>query len=362
MSAALSVDLGSRSYPIHIGSDLLDDAALVAQSVAATQIVIITNEIVAPHYLARCRRSIDAQECYELILEDGERAKSFANFERIMGFLLERRIERSAAIVALGGGVVGDLAGFVAACYQRGIAYVQVPTTLLAQVDSAVGGKTAINHPLGKNMVGAFHQPRAVIADTATLATLPPREFSAGIAEVIKYGLIRDYPFLVWLEDQLDALLERDPVALAYAIRRSCENKAAVVAADEREGGARATLNLGHTFGHAIETGVGYGAWLHGEAVAAGTCMAARMSARMGWLSAVDVRRIERLFERARLPLEAPSDLTPARFLEIMSRDKKNVGGQIRLVLLEGLGTAVVTGSYPAAALLATLAEGAAAA
>lgn len=362
MSATLTVDLGPRSYPIHIGADLLEDVALFGRSVAATQVVVITNEIVAPHYLAQCRRAVGARECHELILEDGESAKSFASFERIMGFLLERRIERSAAIVALGGGVVGDLAGFAAACYQRGIAYVQVPTTLLAQVDSAVGGKTAINHPLGKNMVGAFHQPRAVIADTATLATLPPREFSAGVAEIIKYGLIRDYPFLVWLEENLDALLERDPATLAYAIKRSCENKAAVVAADERERGARATLNLGHTFGHAIETGVGYGAWLHGEAVAAGTCMAARLSARLGWLSAEDVRRIERLFERSRLPLVPPPDLTPARFLEIMSRDKKNVGGQIRLVLLQGLGTAVVTGAYPEDALIATLAEGAAAA
>jgi 3-dehydroquinate synthase len=362
VSTVLRVDLGSRSYPIHIGSGLLDDVALFGQSVAARQVVIITNEIVAPLYLARCRRGVDAAECHELILGDGENAKSFANFERIMGFLLERRIERSAAIVALGGGVIGDLAGFVAACYQRGIAYVQVPTTLLAQVDSAVGGKTAINHPLGKNMVGAFHQPRAVIADTATLASLPPREFSAGVAEIIKYGLIRDYPFLIWLEEHMEALLERDLATLAYAIRRSCENKAAVVAADERESGARATLNLGHTFGHAIEAGVGYGAWLHGEAVAAGTCMAARLSARLGWLSAADVRRIERLFERGHLPLEPPPDLTPARFLEIMSRDKKNVGGQIRLVLLEGLGTAVVTGSYPEDALLATLAEGSAAA
>ncbi|MEX2480565.1 MAG: 3-dehydroquinate synthase [Gammaproteobacteria bacterium] len=362
MTTTLMVDLGARSYPIYIGSGLLEQAGLLEQVIASEQVVIISNQVVAPLYLEACRAALRTRQCHEFILEDGEGAKSFANFERIMGFLLDHRIERGATIVALGGGVVGDLAGFVAACYQRGVAYVQVPTTLLAQVDSSVGGKTAINHPLGKNMVGAFHQPRAVIADIGTLATLPAREFSAGVAEIIKYGLIRDYPFLTWLEEHLQELLDRQPDALAYAIERSCENKAAVVAADEREGGARASLNLGHTFGHAIEVGAGYGTWLHGEAVAAGTCMAVRLSARMGWLSSADVDRVEKLFERGHLPIWPPADLSPQRFIEIMSRDKKNVGGRIRLVLLDGLGSAVITRDYPQQALLETLAEGAAAA
>jgi len=256
--------------------------------------------------------------------------------------LLENRSERKSAIIALGGGVVGDLAGFAAATYQRGVPFIQVPTTLLAQVDSSVGGKTGINHPLGKNMIGAFYQPRLVVADIALLATLPVREFSAGIAEVIKYGLIMDLPFLEWMEANMESLNKRNPEALGYAVARSCENKAAVVAADERESGERALLNLGHTFGHAIETGLGFGTWLHGEAVAAGTILAARVSERLGLLSAHDVERTVRVFQRAGLPVEAPS-LGSERYLELMGRDKKVEGGKLRLVLLHSLGKAFIT-------------------
>ncbi|MEQ8233993.1 MAG: 3-dehydroquinate synthase [Gammaproteobacteria bacterium] len=356
MTSTLTVDLGTRSYPIHIGPGLLGDGELLRASVGGGQVVVITNNVVGPLYAEELARHFGGREYLQIAVEDGEGAKSFANFERLMGELIAHRIERGATIVALGGGVVGDLTGFVAACYQRGVAFVQVPTTLLAQVDSAVGGKTAINHALGKNMVGAFHQPRAVVADTRTLATLPPRELAAGLAEVIKYGLIRDYPFLEWLEGNLDAVLARDDAALAHVIRRSCENKAEVVAADERERGERALLNLGHTFGHAIETAVGYGTWLHGEAVAAGTCMAARLSARLGKLADADVARIEALFVRADLPIAPPADIAPDTFVELMGRDKKNVGGRIRLVLLDALGRAVLTDAYPEDAFRATLA------
>ncbi len=357
MTSILTVDLDTRSYPIHIGPGLLGDTELLRDSAGAGQVVVITNSVVGPLYAEAVARHFGGRDYLQLAVEDGEGAKSFANFERLMGELIAHRIERGATIVALGGGVVGDLAGFVAACYQRGVAFVQIPTTLLAQVDSAVGGKTAINHALGKNMVGAFHQPRAVIADTQTLATLPARELAAGVAEVIKYGLIRDYPFLEWIEANLDLLLARDDEALAFAIRRSCENKAEVVAADERESGQRALLNLGHTFGHAIEAAAGYGAWLHGEAVAAGTCMAARMSARMGLIDAADVARIEQLFTRAGLPIAPPPEIAPAAFVELMGRDKKNVGGRIRLVLLEALGRAILTHEYPGDAFEATLAD-----
>jgi 3-dehydroquinate synthase len=258
--------------------------------------------------------------------------------------------------VALGGGVIGDMAGFAAATWQRGVPFVQIPSTLLAQVDSSVGGKTAINHPQGKNMIGAFHQPQLVLADTALLDTLPDRELSAGLAEVIKYGLIRDVAFLDWLEANMEALLARDPAALAHAVRRSCEHKAEVVAADERESGLRETLNLGHTFGHAIETGVGYGEWLHGEAVAAGTVLAAEMSARLGWMTEAEVARTRRLFTLARLPVDAPS-MPAARWIELMGHDKKVRAGRIRLVLLRGLGAAVVSGDYDPSALEATLAD-----
>jgi 3-dehydroquinate synthase len=268
--------------------------------------------------------------------------------------LLAERCERSTTLVALGGGVVGDMGGFAASCYQRGMPFIQVPTTLLSQVDSSVGGKTAINHPLGKNMIGAFYQPRLVLADIDTLDTLPDRELSAGLAEVIKYGLIRDPEFLAWLEANLDRLLARDTDALAWAIERSCRNKAEVVAADETEQGERALLNLGHTFGHAIETGLGYGEWLHGEAVAAGTMMAAELSRRLGWIDAAAVARIEALFERARLPVWGPR-LGVERYVELMSHDKKVEAGKLRLVLLREIGRAVMHGEAPAGEIAAAI-------
>jgi 3-dehydroquinate synthase len=279
------------------------------------------------------------------VLPDGEEHKNWQTLNSIFDALLSNRCERKSTIIALGGGVVGDLAGFAAASYQRGVPFIQVPTTLLAQVDSSVGGKTAINHPLGKNMIGAFYQPRMVLADTAILSTLPDRELSAGLAEVIKYGLIMDLPFLGWLEANMDNLNRREPGALAYAVTRSCENKAAVVAADERETGRRALLNLGHTFGHAIEAGLGFGIWLHGEAVAAGTVLAARLSERMGFLTANDVERISRLFVRAGLPIAAPS-LGQDRYLELMGHDKKIENGRLRLILLRSLGEAFMTTEF----------------
>ena len=355
MSTVLKVDLGARSYPIHIGAGLLDDHALFDTLVKAEQVIVLSNEVVAPLYLKRVCRHFATRRCITLVLPDGEGHKTLETFGAVMGFMLEKRVERGALLVALGGGVIGDLGGFAAACYQRGIDYLQVPTTLLAQVDSSVGGKTAVNHPLGKNMVGAFHQPIAVVADTTTLDTLPERELHAGLAEVIKVGLIRDREFFEWLETELEALLARQPAALAEAVRRACQNKADVVAADERETGERASLNFGHTFGHAIETASGYGNWLHGEAVAAGMCMAARLSARAGWLSQVDLGRIVALLARAQLPTTPPPAMSPARFRELMLHDKKNVGGRIRLVLLRALGQACVTRDYDDSLLQAEL-------
>ncbi|MBK6658217.1 MAG: 3-dehydroquinate synthase [Proteobacteria bacterium] len=355
MTTVLNVELGARSYPIHIGAGLLDDGALFASLVKAEQVMVLSNEVVAPLYLERLRTHFAGRRCETLVLPDGEAHKTLDSFSRVMGFMLEKRLERGALLVALGGGVIGDLGGFAAACYQRGIDFLQVPTTLLAQVDSSVGGKTAVNHPLGKNMIGAFHQPIAVVADTDTLATLPARELNAGLAEVIKYGLIRDLPFFEWLEAHIDALLAREPAALAEAVRRSCQNKAEVVAADERETGERATLNLGHTFGHAIETASGYGNWLHGEAVGAGMCMAARLSARAGWLTAAELERTLALIGRAQLPTAPPAGISAGRFRELMLHDKKNVGGRIRLVLLKGLGKSCVTRDYDDAQLEAVL-------
>ena len=352
----LHLDLGERSYPIYIGAGLLDQAELLTRHVAAGRVAIVTNETVAPLYLAKLRAQLASFRPVEVVLPDGEQYKTLEVLNRIFDALLAARCDRRTTLVALGGGVIGDMAGFAAACYQRGAPFIQVPTTLLAQVDSSVGGKTGVNHPLGKNMIGAFYQPRAVIVDTDTLNTLPDRELAAGFAEVIKYGLIRDPEFFAWLEANLDPLQARNPAALAYAIQRSCQNKAEVVAADERESGVRAILNLGHTFGHAIETGMGYGAWLHGEAIAAGMMMAADLSRRLQWLSAADVARIEKLIRRARLPVRAPGALSPARFLELMAVDKKVLDGRLRLVLLRRLGEAVVTGDYPRPELEATLA------
>ena len=343
MNATVRVELGQRSYPIHIGTGLITKSELFRQSVASDQVIILTNDTVAPLYLDRVRANFEDRSCHTLILPDGEPHKSLESFEKVLTFMLERRLERSATLVALGGGVIGDLGGFAAACYQRGIGYVQVPTSLLAQVDSAVGGKTAVNHVMGKNMIGAFHQPNAVIADTDTLATLPDRELHAGLAETIKYGLIRDYGFFEWLEANMDELLKRSPDTLCDAIQRACENKAEIVAADERETGIRATLNLGHTFGHAIETALGYGVWLHGEAVAAGIGIAARMSALTGTLNRDEVVRVESLLRKVGLPVAAPRQISVEALLDVMQLDKKNVAGQIRLVLLESLGCAQIT-------------------
>ena len=352
----LNVALGERAYPIHIGANLLDRPELIASHLRVPRVVIVTNDVVAPLYLARLQHGLDAAgvAVSTVVLPDGERHKDWQTLNLVFDALLGSRCERSTTLIALGGGVVGDMGGFAASCYQRGMPFVQVPTTLLAQVDSSVGGKTAINHPLGKNMIGAFYQPRLVLADTSVLDTLPMRELSAGLAEVIKYGLIRDPAFLQWLEINLDQLLARDPEALAYAIERSCSNKAEVVAADETERGERALLNLGHTFGHAIETGLGYGQWLHGEAVAAGTMMAAELSRRLGWLSLADVERVESLFRRASLPVHGPT-LGVERYLELMSHDKKVEDGRLRLVLLRQIGQAVMWGEASAADLAAAI-------
>lgn len=353
----LPLDLGERSYPIYIGSGLLGQTELLKKHVVGSRVAIVTNETVAPLYLSKVRSHLSMLKPVEVILPDGEQYKTLEILNRIFDALLGARCDRRTTLIALGGGVIGDMAGFAAACYQRGVPFIQVPTTLLSQVDSSVGGKTGVNHPLGKNMIGAFYQPRAVIIDTDTLNTLPDRELSSGLAEVIKYGLIRDPEFFAWLETNLDKLLARDPEALAFAIHRSCRNKAEVVAADERESGVRATLNLGHTFGHAIETGMGYGEWLHGEAIAAGMTMAADLSRRLGWLTTAETTRIEKLMKRARLPVRAPGSLSSARFLELMAVDKKVLDGRLRLVLLKHLGEAVITDEYPRTGLEATLAS-----
>jgi len=337
---SLSVALGSRSYPIHIGAGLLERPDLYAPHVRHAA-AIITNEVVAPLYLQRVHRTLEklGARVAEVIVPDGEQAKGWSALDRVFDALLAARMGRDAVVIALGGGVVGDLAGFAAATYQRGLPFVQVPTTLLAQVDSSVGGKTAINHARGKNMIGAFHQPSAVIADIETLNTLPDRELRAGLAEVIKHGVALDAAFLDWLERNIAGLLARERDALVYAVRRSCELKAAIVAEDERETGVRALLNFGHTFGHAIEAATGFGPWLHGEAVAAGMVMAARLSARAGYLPASDAERIEALIRRAGLPTRAPV-LPAERWRELIAVDKKNAGARVRFVLLHGLGRA----------------------
>ncbi|MEA3277649.1 MAG: 3-dehydroquinate synthase [Pseudomonadota bacterium] len=344
MTRTLDVDLGTRSYPIYIGSGLSSDPERFRPHVVGDQVMIVTNETVAPLYLDQVKSTLGGFRVEATTLPDGEKYKNLEVWNRIFDALLSSRFARDCTLIALGGGVIGDMAGFAAACYQRGVAFIQVPTTLLSQVDSSVGGKTGINHALGKNMIGAFYQPRAVIADTDTLHSLPDRELSAGIAEVIKYGLIRDPGFFAWLEENMDALLGRDPDALSYAIERSCRNKAEVVAEDELEAGQRALLNLGHTFGHAIETGMGYGAWLHGEAVGAGMCMAAELSRRMGWIDENVTARVRTLVTRAGLPVVSPAEMGPEQFLERMAVDKKVQKGRLRFVLLREIGHAVVTG------------------
>jgi 3-dehydroquinate synthase len=351
----VTVDLGARSYPIHIGSGLLGASVLYDPCLGSGQVMIVTNTVLAQHHLPVLQGALASRSPQTLILPDGEATKTLATTERIWDALLAARFGRDATLIALGGGVIGDLTGFAAACYQRGIDFIQIPTTLLAQVDSSVGGKTGVNHARGKNMIGAFHQPRCVIADLDTLHTLPDRELRAGIAEVIKYGLIADAAFFDWLEVHLDALLDRDADTLTHAIAVSCRTKAAIVEADEREGGVRALLNLGHTFGHAIETGVGYGAWLHGEAVAAGMVMAAELSARLGQLPAAAVERTRSLIQRAGLPVHAPSSLDADQFLALMAVDKKVQAGRLRLVLLRAIGQAELRGDTDPGALRALL-------
>lgn len=350
----LSVGLGERSYPIHIGKGLLANVAS-HPALRGRSLRVITDATVAAHYLDPVLNGLSLTRDHALIVPAGEAQKSMATVERIMDWMLQQRLGRDAVLVALGGGVIGDLTGFCAAIYQRGIEFVQIPTTLLAQVDSSVGGKTGVNHARGKNMIGAFHQPRLVLADLDTLKTLPPRELRAGLAEVIKYGLLGDASFFLWLENRLDALLRLDATSLADAVETCCAMKARIVAADEREGGARALLNLGHTFAHAIETHTGYGEWLHGEAVATGLCMAADLSARLGWLPQRDAVRTTALIQRAGLPTAVPSGMTPAVFLDLMGHDKKVQAGKLRLVLLKALGQAVVTADFDPQALQSTL-------
>jgi 3-dehydroquinate synthase len=353
---SLTVDLGDRSYPITIGPGLLDDPALLARHIGGHKVAVVTNTTVAPLYLEKVAAPLRAagREVVEIVLPDGEEFKTWEALMQVFDALLANKCDRKTTLVALGGGVIGDMTGFAAATYMRGVPFVQIPTTLLSQVDSSVGGKTGINHPLGKNMIGAFYQPRAVLADTSTLDTLPERELSAGLAEVIKHGAILDAAFFDWIEQNIGQLMAREPAALAHAIARSCEIKAEVVRKDEREGGLRAVLNFGHTFGHAIESGLGYGNWLHGEAVGCGMVMAADLSQRAGLVDAADVERLRALVQAAGLPVVAP-DLGAERWIELMEVDKKNEGGAIKFILIKPLGSPSVTG-VPRETLLATLA------
>jgi len=353
MRSTQHVALGERSYAIHVGAGLLRDAgSLLAPLLPQPRVVIVSNPVVAAHWLPPLHASLSAAgiACESILVPDGEVHKSWATLHDLLTRLLEVRAERSTTLVALGGGVVGDLTGFAAAIYQRGMPFVQVPTTLLAQVDSSVGGKTGVNHPLGKNMIGAFHQPRAVLIDTDCLSTLPDRELAAGFAEVIKTAVIRDVPFFEWLETNVSRIRARDADALVHAVTESCRIKAQIVAADEREAGERALLNFGHTFGHAIETGVGYGEWLHGEAVAAGMVLAAKLSQLLGMTAGADVERLRIVLQHAGLPVGAPR-LGAERYLALMGRDKKVVAGSIRFVLLRGIGDAFVTADVPEAPL-----------
>ena len=350
----IDVELGDRSYPIFIGSGAMAQADELTHAIPARDVLLVTNTTVGPLYADKLAAALAPRRCIEVELPDGEVHKTLANVSRMLDVLIANRFGRDACVVALGGGVVGDMAGFAAACYQRGIAFVQVPTTLLAQVDSSVGGKTGVNHPGGKNLIGAFHQPAAVFADTDSLNSLPDRELRAGLAEVIKYGLIVDRKFFDWLEAHAAELLARDPGALAHAIRRSCEIKAEIVGRDEREQGDRALLNLGHTFGHAIESATNYATWLHGEAVGAGMLLAADMSKRLGWVTAEDVERVEAILRRFGLPVDV-SALPAATLAEKMKIDKKVAAGRIRLVLLKAIGKSVITGEYADAALRETL-------
>ena len=352
----LTVELDHRSYPILIGSGIISNGSSYAPYIGGQRVCIVSNETVAPLYLDAVRGALADYRVDEVILPDGEQFKTLDTLNCVFTTLLEKRHNRQTTLIALGGGVVGDITGFAAACYQRGVDFIQVPTTLLAQVDSSVGGKTAVNHPIGKNMIGAFYQPQAVVADTDTLQTLPERELRAGIAEVVKCGLIADLPFFEWLEQNSEKLLAKEPGALAEAIERSCQNKAHIVSLDEREGGVRALLNLGHTFGHAIEAAQQYRQWLHGEAVAAGMVMAADLSVRQGLLPTESVARARALLERCQLPVAAPADISVEQMLELMSVDKKAADSGLRLVLLNAIGEALVTDQYCSEKLRETLA------
>jgi len=351
----LTVSLTERSYPIYIGEGLLDQDQLLKEHIKSKEVLVVSNTTVAPLYLDRVLDNLQAYQCGSVILPDGEEFKTLEILNKVFDGLLGKKLSRQVTIIALGGGVIGDMAGFASACYQRGVPFIQIPTTLLSQVDSSVGGKTAVNHALGKNMIGAFYQPQCVIADTTTLNTLEDRQLASGLAEVIKYGLINDPDFFDWLVDNIAALQSRDQQVLAEAIERSCQNKANIVAEDELEKGVRALLNLGHTFGHAIETGMGYGQWLHGEAIAVGMMMAADLSQRLGWMTLQDVDKIKQLLLAANLPISAPKEMTSEQFMDLMSVDKKVQQGHIRLVLLKGIGKAVISDDYSTECLQATL-------
>ncbi|MEX2469159.1 MAG: 3-dehydroquinate synthase [Pseudohongiellaceae bacterium] len=355
----VQVDLAERGYPIHIGSGLLDRPELLRPLLADSRAVVVTNDVVAPLYLERVRALLGEHYADAIILPDGEAHKTLATVETIYDRLLAGKFDRKTVLVALGGGVVGDITGFVAATYQRGVRFIQIPTTLLAQVDSSVGGKTGVNHARGKNMIGAFYQPISVLADTGVLATLPEREVRAGLAEVLKYGLIVDADFFHWLTEHASALTALDAETVARAVQRCCEIKADIVARDERESGVRALLNLGHTFGHAIETASGYGTWLHGETVAMGMVMAADLSRRIGWLEAEQAGQVRRVLEeKFGMPVVPPADIEVEQYLDLMASDKKAEGGRIRFILLSAIGAAAITAAVDGDALTATLTAG----
>ena len=343
----LSVELGSRSYPIYIGNGLLNNASYLSSHLAAKQVLIVTNDRIAPLYLEKVKRLFSGQTCHAVVLPDGEKHKNLETVNLVFDTLIREKHSRTTTLVALGGGVIGDMTGFAAACYQRGVAFMQIPTTLLAQVDSSVGGKTGVNHPLGKNMIGAFHQPECVLIDVETLNTLPDREYRSGLAEVIKYGLINDKPFYEWLQENADLLLQRNSDALVHAIECSCSNKANIVAVDEKEMGVRALLNYGHTFGHAIEAWQNYTGYLHGEAIAIGSVIAAELSVSLGLLSQKDGNAVRTIMARLGLPTCAPAGMTADDFIEFMQRDKKILDGSLRLILLEAIGKAVIKDSVP---------------
>lgn len=353
----LTVDLGRRSYPIFIGQNLLSQPELLTPYIHGKNVLIVTNTTVAPLYLEQVMRHLGEFNVDAIELPDGEAYKTLDTLNSIYTKLLENNMDRKTTLIALGGGVVGDITGYAAASYQRGVNFIQIPTTVLAQVDSSVGGKTAVNHPLGKNMIGAFHQPQCVIADIDTLSTLPERELSAGVSEIIKYGALGDYPFFEWLEANMEQLMQGHAQSLIEAVERSCQNKARIVAADEKEAGQRALLNLGHTFGHAIETQMGYGEWLHGEAVGVGMVMAAELSRILGWLDESSVARLTKLIGQAKLPIAPPKAMTQAQFIKHMLRDKKVINGVLRLILMRSIGDAVVTDDYTEAQLKQAIAR-----